>query len=265
VEEVRRLASDLPALRHAGTTTPVDRKRLLRLVVASVAVTVGCGRSGAEIQVLWSGGARTTHRAEGPYMGRHLRTEAQALDAIRALAARMPDHQAAAASVAGGLRTRRGKPWTAIRVASMRHQHGIPTACPADTGGRASRADGSIPARVAARRLGITLGAIRVWAHRGVLACDQSRAAAKLWIRLGEDDLRRVAGAADTRGMERVRTVASRCGTSVDAVWERVRRGEFDAHRAPRGPSQWEWWLSPRPLHPAAADAHLPTTGKADA
>jgi DNA invertase Pin-like site-specific DNA recombinase len=265
VGEVRRLASDLPALWRADTTTPVDRKRLLRLVVASVAVTVGSGRSGAEIQVLWSGGARTAHRAESPDMGRHLRTEAQALDAIRALTARMPDHQVAATLAASGLRTRQGKPWTTIRVASMRRQHGIPTACPADTGGRASRADGFIPARVAARRLGITLGAIRVWAHRGVLACDQSRAAAKLWIRLGEDDVRRVAGAADTRGMERVRSVVRRCGTSVDAVWERVRHGEFDAYRAPRGPGQWEWWLSPRPLHPASTDTHLPTAEKADA
>jgi hypothetical protein len=177
----------------------------------------------------------------------------------------MPDHQVAAAMTAGGLRTRQGKPWTAIRVASMRRQYGIPTACPANTGGRVSRADGFIPARVAARRLGITLGAIRVWAHRGVLACDQSRAAAKLWIRLGEDDVRRVAGAADTRGMERVRDAASRCGTSADAIWERVRRGEFNACRAPRGAGQWEWWLSPRPLQLAPTDAHLPTTGKADA
>nr|WP_294169588.1 recombinase family protein [uncultured Sphingomonas sp.] len=263
--EVRRLASDLPALWHADTTTPVDRKRLLRLVVASVAVTVGSGRSGAEVHVLWSGGARTTYRVDSPDMGRHLRTGTHALDAIRALSSRMPDHRVAAELTAGGLRTRRGKPWTAIRVASMRRQHGIPTACPADTGGRVSRADGFIPARVAARRLGITLGAIRIWAHRGVLACDQSRAAAKLWIRLGEGDVRRVAGAADTRGMERVRDAASRCGTSVDAIWERVRRGEFDACRAPRGPGQWEWWLSPRPPQLAPTDAHLPTAGKADA
>ena len=40
VEDVRRLASDLPALWRADTTTPTDRKRLLRLVVATVTVTV---------------------------------------------------------------------------------------------------------------------------------------------------------------------------------------------------------------------------------
>jgi IS66 C-terminal element/Recombinase len=216
-EEVRRLASDLPALWYADTTTPVDRKRLLRLVITAVTVTVQRGRRGAEVLVLWSGGARTAYRVDSPDMGGHLRTEAGTLAAIRALAARMPDHQVAAALTAQGQRTRHGKPWTRIRVASMRRQHGIPTACPAHTGGLTSRADGFVPARVAAAQLGITLAAIRVWAHRGVLACDQSREAAKLWIKLTDDDIRRVAGAASTGGMERVRDVASRCGTSPSA------------------------------------------------
>ncbi|TDH58478.1 hypothetical protein E2C06_32435 [Dankookia rubra] len=142
-------------------------------------------------------------------MGDHLRTPASALDAIRTLAAQMPDHQVAAALMAQGLRTRYGKPWTPIRVASMRRMHDIPTACPANTAGRISRADGFVPLRVAAARLGISLAAIRVWAHRGVLACDQSRNGAKFWIKLTEDDARRVAGTADTCGMERVRDVAS--------------------------------------------------------
>ena len=164
VAQVRRLASDLPALWHADTTTPVDRKRLLRLVIAAVTVTVQPERGGAEIVVLWSGGARTTYWVESPDPGRHLRTEAGVLETIRALSGRMPDHQIAAALTLQGLRTRHGKPWTQTRVASMRCRYGIPTACPANTGGLTSRADGFVPARVAARRLGITLAAIRVWA-----------------------------------------------------------------------------------------------------
>jgi hypothetical protein len=85
VAQVRRLASDLPALWHADTTTPVDRKRLLRLVIAAVTVTVQPERGGAEIVVLWSGGARTTYWVESPDPGRHLRTEAGVLEIIRAL------------------------------------------------------------------------------------------------------------------------------------------------------------------------------------
>jgi hypothetical protein len=265
VEEVRRLASDLPALWHADTTTAVDRKRLLRLVIAAVTVTVQPERRGADILVLWSGGAKTAYRVDSPGMGDHLRTPANALDAIRALAAQMPDHQVAAALTAQGLRTRYGKPWTTIRVTSMRHVHDIPTACPANTKGRISRADGFVPLRVAAARLGITLAAIRVWAHRGVLACDQSRNGAKLWIKLTDDDVQRASGTADTCRMERVRDVARRCGTSISDVWERVRRGEFKAYRAPRGRGQWEWWLSPRPTHSAYEHARLPLPERTDA
>ena len=243
-EEVRRLASDLPTLWRADTTTPLDRKRLLRLVVAAVTVTVRAGRNGADFLVLWSGGARTTHWVDSPGFGRHLCTDAVVLETIRDLARRMPDHQVAVALAEQGLLTRQGKPWTRGRVASMRRQHAIPTACPTQTRGVDVRADGYVPAKVAARHLGITLGAIRVWAHRGVLACDQSSQASKLWIRLDPGDLERLGGQADTTGMERARDIADRSGSSIAAVWERVRRKEFSAYRIQRGHNQWDWRLS---------------------
>src|ERR687893_967209 len=56
--DVRRLAADLPALWQADTTRPVDRKRLLRLVIAVVTVTVAGDRRTAEVAILWSGGGR---------------------------------------------------------------------------------------------------------------------------------------------------------------------------------------------------------------
>ncbi len=246
-QDVRRLASDLPALWDADTTTPVDRKRLLRLAIAHVTVTVKQGRSGADILVLWSGGARTAYQADSPGFGRHLRTDDKVLDAIRTLAGRMPDHQVAAALTNQGLLTRHGKSWTRERVASMRLQHRIPTACPTQTRGVVMRADGFVPAKVAARQLGITLGAIRVWAHQGVLACDQSSEAAKLWIRLEPGDVERLGGQTDTAGMERVRDIARRTGGSIASVWDRVRRRELLAYRISRGRNQWDWRLSPAP------------------
>jgi hypothetical protein len=244
VADVRRLATDLPRLWHAPTTTPVDRKRLLRLAVAAVTVTVRKGRNGADILLLWSGGAKTAHWVASPDPGEHLRMDAGVLAAIRNLATRMPDHQVAAALARRGLLSRHGKPWTQGRVAAMRRQYRIPTACPAQTGGIAIRADGFVPAKRAARQLGITLAAIRVWAHRGVVACDQSRPAAKLWIRLNPGDSERLSGQADTAGMECVRDIAARSGSSVATVWEGVRRGEFTAYRVKRGRNQWDWRLA---------------------
>lgn len=83
--------------------------------------------------MLWSGGARTAYRVAGPGFDRHLRTDAGALDAIRDLVARMPDHRAAAAPAGWGLLTRHGEPWPQGRVASMRRRYRVPTACPVQT------------------------------------------------------------------------------------------------------------------------------------
>ena len=262
-EDVRRLAEDLPALWKAETTMPVDRKRLLRLIIAAVTVTVRADRRGADLQILWSGGTRTTHWVDSPGFGRHLRTDAGVLETIRDLAGRMPDHQVAAALTEQGLLSRHGKPWTRGRVASMRRQHAIPTACPAQTGGITMRADGFVPAKVAARQLRITLAAIRIWAHRGVLVCDQSSEAAKLWIRLDPGDLERLRGKVDTVGMQRVREIAYKSASSVASVWDRVRRGEFSAYRVRKGRNQWDWQLASRMPAPAAAPgSQLPSAAK---
>jgi hypothetical protein len=171
---------------------------------------------------------------------------------IRDLARRMPDHRVAAALAGMGLRTRQRKPWTRARVASMRPQHDIPTACPTQTGRLTRRADGFVPARVAGERLGMTLAAIRVWAHRGILACDQSSPSAKLWVRLTPADAERVSGGADAGGLPRVRELAAREGVAAAEIWARVRSGELVAYRAPRGRDQGEWRLA-RPAPPNAA------------
>jgi hypothetical protein len=132
----------------------------------------------------------------------------------------------------------------------MRRQHDIPTACPTQTGRVTCRADGLVPARVAGERLGMTLAAVRVWAHRGILACDQSSPSAKLWVRLTPADVERVSGGAEVGGLPRVRELAAREGIAPAEIWTRVRSGELVAYRAPRGRDQWEWRLAPPDVAP---------------
>ena len=105
---VRRLAEDLPALWQAATTTDVDRKRLLRLVVREVVLTVDAKERCAEVVVLWSGGAMTRHEAHCPPLGWHRRTEPELIRHVDVLARHYPDHQIAARLNAEGLRTRTG-------------------------------------------------------------------------------------------------------------------------------------------------------------
>jgi hypothetical protein len=152
---VHRLADDLPGLWHAETTTTVDRKRLLRLVITEVTLTGHSPEWRADFVILWCGGATTRHTVSCPPRGHHSQTESAMLDRIRKLAARRPDHQIAADLNAEGLRTRTVK-WSYARVRSMRKQHRIPTACPLQTRDTEMRADGLVPIRVAAQRLGVS-------------------------------------------------------------------------------------------------------------
>jgi DNA invertase Pin-like site-specific DNA recombinase len=247
-EEVRRLAADLPALWHAETTTAVDRKRLLRLAIVEVTIVADAVARTADVRLLWSGGAATRHSVRCPPPGWHLRTDPDVLAFIRDLAGQHPDHRIANRLNARGLRTQTGKPWTYDRVASMRRVHGIPTGCPVDTTNRQDRSDGFVPAAVAARCLGQSLAAIRVWAHDGALSTDQRRTASKIWVRLTPEDIARLDGTADVTGLPTLSEVTEQAGLTRAAVWQRVREGAFIAYRTSRGPapsSQWEWRLRP--------------------
>ena len=193
-QAVRHLAGDLPGLWHAGTTTAVDRKRLLRLVMSEVVLTVDLQHRRAEVVIVWSGGATSRHEVRCPPLGWHARTEPEVLARLRVLAEKYPDHQIAMRLNNEGFRTRTGKPWTYARGHSMRKQHGIPTSWPLQTRGAVQRADGLMPPRAAAQRLGVSPSLVHVWVRFGVLDFDQHQTASWVWVRLNGDDLARLDG-----------------------------------------------------------------------
>src|SRR5437867_3640789 len=55
-ESLARIAADLPALWHAPTTTPRDRKRLLRTLIADVTLLPEPDRAKARIGIRWHAG-----------------------------------------------------------------------------------------------------------------------------------------------------------------------------------------------------------------
>ena len=56
---IRRLASDIPALWHASTTTAADRQAIIRQLVERVIVTVQGDSEQVEVQIHWFGGQGT--------------------------------------------------------------------------------------------------------------------------------------------------------------------------------------------------------------
>lgn len=243
-QEVRRLAADLPQIWDAPTTTATDRKRLLRLVIQGVTVTVtpGAVPRQAEIRVLWSGDGTTTHTVVCPPSGWHCLTDPALVARLRALAPTQPDHRIADQLNTEGICTRTGKPWTAARVASVRKQYAIPTGCPVDPTGGARRGDGLVPVATAAQLLHVSPSLIHVWADHGALATEQRRACSYRWVHLTEEDLARLSGGVACAHLPSLREVMRQRGCTGAEVWALVQAGHYVAYRCFVG-RHWEWRL----------------------
>jgi DNA invertase Pin-like site-specific DNA recombinase len=242
-DSVRRMATDLPALWHAATTTMVDRKRLVRLVMTEITLTTHPEQRRADFKIFWCGGAITFHTAQCPPAGAHQRTEANAIRRLATLAVNHPDHQVAIRLNAEGYRTRTKKEWTYARVKSMRKQHAIPTGCPLDPDQAAVRADGLISARRAAERLGVSASLVNLWVKHGVLIHDQRVSASKVWVRLTEEDLSRLTGrVADAIDLPTFGSIRAQAGMSPAELWQQVGDGRYLVFRVRHG-QIWQWHL----------------------
>jgi hypothetical protein len=66
IAAIRALATDLPAVWSAPTTTPADRKAVLRLLIEHVVVTADRETSGLDLAVRWAGGHETHQHIRRP-------------------------------------------------------------------------------------------------------------------------------------------------------------------------------------------------------
>jgi hypothetical protein len=65
-ETIQALAADLPGLWHAPSTTPEDRKHLVRLLIEKVAVHVRGDTEQVDVTITWAGGRTSVARARRP-------------------------------------------------------------------------------------------------------------------------------------------------------------------------------------------------------
>ena len=111
---LRDLAADLPRLWHADTTSPRDRKRLLRTLIADVTLLPEDDPHTIRVGVRWQTGAADELTVARPGPGR---TPDEALELIRRHGATHTSAQLADMLNAAGLRTGRGHRWTERAVA----------------------------------------------------------------------------------------------------------------------------------------------------
>ena len=160
--ELEKLAADLPGLWHAPETSSKDRKRLLRTLIADVAVLPEPDRAKVRIGVRWHTGATDELRlTRAAHPGTARRSPSPAVETVRRLGPVTPTAELARQLNAAGMVTGNGRPFDVKAVQWIRHAYGIPAPAP--------HHDGEISVDDAAGRLGCSPGVVYYWIETGQL------------------------------------------------------------------------------------------------
>jgi DNA invertase Pin-like site-specific DNA recombinase len=166
------LATDLPAVWHAATTTHAERKNLLRMVVREVTVSpIEVPARQVRVQVLWQTGAVSdfTLPRTDKYTAQATATATIELVHELYLVKKQSDAAIAAELNRRGLMTGRNRPWTVPTVRRARYDVGYYRPSPKSRRPPDRNADGLLSVHAVAARVGVKPGVIRYWAREGVL------------------------------------------------------------------------------------------------
>jgi hypothetical protein len=161
-DSLAKIAADLPALWHAPTTTPRDRKRLLRTLIADVTLLPEPDRAKARIGIRWHAGTADQLIIDRPRpSGIPAATPSPAAELIRRLGPSTSNDDLVATLARHGYRTGAGRPFDVKAVQWVRRVYGIPVPSPV--------AAGEVSVKDAARQLGCSPGIIYYWIETGQL------------------------------------------------------------------------------------------------
>jgi DNA invertase Pin-like site-specific DNA recombinase len=192
-QRILNLAEDLPALWHAPTTTPAERKQLLRLLVKDVTLTKEA--TTIRVALRWQTEVCTVVAARRPPRSCDARrTPAAVVERVRALAGDHSDRQIAERLNAEGCKSGRGGSFTPNKVQWIRYVHEIRSGCPegpaASTQGQ--RGDGRCSAQAAAKALNVNVSTIAAWCQSGRLDGIQAATHGPWWVLLTPEVIARL-------------------------------------------------------------------------
>ncbi len=179
-ERLLALGADLATVWDAPTTTPRDRKELLRALIQEVILSVDRDKSTAHLTLRWKGGALTDLDVPLPRSRpATVRTDEETLDLVRRLAALYPDTVIAGILNRQGRTTARGHRFEANRVASLRTHWRIPCFQP-----KPEVAAGEImTVAAAAATLNVAPSTLHRWLNDGLIPGEQATPGAPWRIR----------------------------------------------------------------------------------
>jgi excisionase family DNA binding protein len=155
---LKTLAADLTRLWNEPTTSPRDRKRVLRTLISDVTLTSDPAGDEIRVGIRWRAGAREEHIAARTRM----RTDHDAIQLVkRRKLEGQRDTDIAAELRALGLRTARGHPFGTRDVRNVRHSLGLARPSPLQPG--------ELTVTQAAARLDVKPGTVYYWIRTGLL------------------------------------------------------------------------------------------------
>lgn len=225
------LGVDLLKAWQVPTTSPRDKKELLRTVLEEVIVAIYKKESRTHLTLRWRGGALTDLDLDTP---RHrpaiVRTDEDTIALVRRLAAHYPDAVIAGILNRQGRRSAYGHRFTVNLVASLRRNWDIPC-----FERPTNPPEGELlNIKQTAVALGVAASTIHRWLNEGIIAGEQLTPGAPWRIRL-TDDLRKLVAEEAPKGYLTVYQTMRLLGVSRQTVWQRVKRGEIDAIHVKQG------------------------------
>jgi DNA invertase Pin-like site-specific DNA recombinase len=224
------LGPDLVSVWNASTTTPRDRKELLRTLIDEVIIKVERDAFAAHLTLRWKGGALIDIDLALPRSRpTTIRTDEDTIALLRRLAVHYPDAVIAGILNRQGRTTAYGHRFDRNRVGNLRRHWSI-ASCQ-----EKPQADGALMTiRQAAVALGVAASTVHRLLNDGIIAGEQLTPGAPWRIRLTDQLKARFNGEAGD-GFLPMREAMRALGVSRQTVLQRVKRGELEAVHVTRG------------------------------
>jgi Recombinase/Recombinase zinc beta ribbon domain len=225
------VGADLDTVWNAPTTSPRDRKELLRTLLEEVIIKVERDKFAAHLTMRWKGGALTELDLYLPRSKPQIvRTAEDKIALVRRLATHYSDGVIAGILNRQGHKTAYGHRFLAHHVASLRRQWKIPR-----YEQKTESSEGELlTVKKAAAALGVAPSTMHRLLNDGIIAGEQLTPGAPWRIRLTDDIKARFSQNAGEDFLP-MREAMRALGVSRQTVLQRVKRGELEAIHVIRG------------------------------
>jgi DNA invertase Pin-like site-specific DNA recombinase len=200
-EALRAIARDLPAVWRSETTTPAERKAMLRLVIDMITLEpIDLPKRTTRVRVQWRSGIIDERFVERPGGA----TPTNIVERVRGLVAQgLHDEDIARRFNDEGLVTAKHQRWTANAIRHVRNEHAIEKARRPRVGVLPERhpVTNRLSVPGAAKRFGVTTRVVQHWIHAGIVVGHRERYAQydAWWLDIDDELARKLDRSGSTR------------------------------------------------------------------